>query len=168
MTRPSALEVMDRYGPLGPDFLTWLAASVRAGNLPSPPSEPGMQVDLRGPLLFEAPFGDATKMTLAGADAGTAPEVSAALRQGKRLRRARLEFTVVDARWEFTLDAETFDLRGAKLPVPKVPDLDEYLRMRVQALQHLARIVEELFELFLAVRLDAARWKEEVGNWTRG
>lgn len=162
----SALEALDRYGSLGPDFLTWLAARVRAGDLPALESEPGLSVDLHGPLLFEAPHGEATRVALAGEEAGTAPEVDAALRQGKRLRRAKLSFAVVDAEWHFTLDAETFDLRSVKLPVPKVADANEYLHLRVQALQHLARLVDELFELFLPIRLDPTTWQTEVRGWT--
>lgn len=165
MAQLSALELMDRYGTLGPDFLTWLCVHTRRGDLGPVPSEPGLQVMLMGPMLFTSETGEATKMTLAGDEAASAPEVDAALRQGKRLMRTKMDFTVMDAKYVFTLDAETFDLRSIKLPVPKLPDLDEYLTMRVQATQHLARLVSELFEQFLPLRLDVAAWRDEVESW---
>lgn len=161
----SNLEVLERYAALGPDFLTWLAVRSLRGDLPAPESEPGMEVQLLGPITLAASHGEATKVTLAGDEAASAPEVQSALRQGKRLLRAKVQFDIVDMQYVFTLDAETFDLRSVKLPVPKVPDLDEYLRMRIQALQHLDRVVRELFEVFLPVRLEPAAWKAEVTSW---
>lgn len=160
------VDLMERYASLGPDFLTWLAARGPEGTLPPIPSEPELTVGVKGPLLFEAAHGEATKITLAGEEAPTAPEVDAAMKVGKRLRRAKLEFAVVDAIWSFTLDAETFDVKSVKLPVPKIADEGEYLKARVQALQHLTRLLEELFEAFLGVRLDPAAWREEVVSWT--
>ena len=165
MSEMSALDIMDRYGALGPDFLTWLWVHSLDESLPAPPSEPGLAVGCIGPMVFESEIGDATKISLAGDEAATAPEAKAALRTGKRLKRSKLEFSAQDAKWTFTLDSDTFDLRSIKLPVPKVADLDEYMTMRVQATQHLAHIVHELFEIFLTIRLDAAKWKEELENW---
>ncbi|MDK2973495.1 MAG: hypothetical protein PWP23_3250 [Candidatus Sumerlaeota bacterium] len=161
------LDLMERYASLGPDFLTWLAARGQEGSLPAIPSEPELSVEVKGPMLFEAAHGEATKVTLAGDEAATAPEVDAALKVGKRLRRAKFEFSVVDATWAFTLDGETFDIKSVKLPVPKIADENEYLKMRVQALQHLTRLIEELFEAFLVTRLEPSAWKEEVVSWTR-
>lgn len=168
MAQLSALEAMDRYGTLGPDFLTWLLVHVRRDDLPKPPSEPGLDVSLFGPMMLASESGEATKITLAGEEAAAAPEIEAALRAGKRLMRSKIEFNAQESKWTFALDAETFDLKSMKLPVPKVADLDEYMTMRVQAAQHLAHLIDEMFELFLAVRLDAALWREELEMRTAG
>ncbi len=165
MNQLSVLEILDRYGSVGPDFLTWLCVRWMRDDVPAPPSEPGLQVSFLGPVVLGSETGEATKISFSGEDAPSAPEVQAALRQGKRLLRSKLVFTAQDASWQFTLDAETFDLKSIKLPVPKLPDLDEYMAMRVQATQHLARLVEELFELYLPIRLDAVVWKSEVESW---
>lgn len=165
MAELSYLEIMERYGAFGPDFLTWLAVRTTRDDLPAPPSEPGLKASVHGPMVFESSTGEATRMSLAGEEAASAPEVRAALRAGKRLARSRVEFTAQDATWTFTLDAATFDLRSVKLPVPKIPDLDEYFSQRIQALQHLDRLVRELFELFLPMRLDPSSWKAEVAGW---
>lgn len=165
MAEPAALEIMERYATMGPDFLTWLAVRVIQDTVPAPASEPGLKFDVLGPLVLGSTLGEATKITLAGDEAVAAPEVRAALREGKRLYRAKLVFTAQDSVWTFSLDAESFDLKSVKLPVPKVPDLDEYLHLRIQALQHLNVLVLELFELFLPIRLDPALWREEVAAW---
>ncbi|MCB2154991.1 hypothetical protein KQI84_08895 [bacterium] len=165
MAEPAALEVMERYALLGPDFLTWLAVRIINDNVPAPPSEPGLSIDIQGPLVLGSSMGEATKITLAGDEAAAAPEVRAALREGKRLYRAKLSFTAQDATWTFTLDAESFDLKSVKVPVPKLPDLDEYMHQRIQALQHLNVLLLELFEIYLPIRLQPEQWREEVTGW---
>ncbi len=168
MAEVSVLELMDRYGALGPDFLTWLCVRSNRDDLPAPPSEPGLQVTLHGPMVLTSEMGEATKITLAGDEAAAAPELVSALANGKRLIRSKVDFTAQDSTWVFTLDAETFDLKSIKLPVPKVPDLDEFMSMRVQATQLLSNMIHELFELFLPVRLDPTLWKAEVESWSAG
>lgn len=165
MPQLSALDILDKYGSLGPDFLTWLWVSSEREDLPAPPSEPGLQVTVLGPIVLSGGYGEATKITLAGDEAPAAPESLAARRGGKRAVRAKLEFRAQDAVWTFTLDAETFDIKAAKVPVPKIPDENEYLMQRVQALQHLDHLLGELFETFLQIRLDPARWPGEAASW---
>ena len=163
----TVLEILDRYGSLGPDFLTWLAVHCEEEGFAGTPSEPGLSASVLGPMVFTSDTGEATKMSLAGDEAAAAPEVLAALRAGKRLSRARVQLNAQDAEWLFTLEAESFDLKSVKLPVPKVPDLDEYMSLRIQALQHLDRLIYELFEKFLTVRLDPETWKEEAASWRK-
>ncbi|MEQ8821523.1 MAG: hypothetical protein RLY93_14890 [Sumerlaeia bacterium] len=165
MAQMSNLEVMERYATLGPDFLTYLCVRSSQGTLDPPASEPGLTLALMGPMVFASDTGEATKVTLAGDEASAAPEVEAALRQGKRLIRGKVEMKAQDAVWNFTLDGETFDMKSMKLPVPKVADADEYMALRVQAIQHLAMLINDLFEAFLPIRLDAELWRAEVEGW---
>lgn len=162
------LEAFERYGSLGPDFLTWIFVRILDGEVPPIPSEPGLKLDVQGPLQFAAEDGDARKVTLAGTEAPTAPEVVSALRQGKRLMRAKLLLTAVEDTWTFTLDAETFDLRSIKLPVPVMPDAEAFLEARVEAALRLYLLLDELFEVFLPVRLSVEEWREELRRWTKG
>lgn len=166
-TNLSPLEAYEKYAALGPDFLTFLLVRVLEDEVPPPPSEPGLKVDIQGPMLFTGDEGEARKVTLAGEEAAGAPEVLSALRQGKRLRRAKLILTAVTDTYAFTIDADTFDLKGIKLPVPPIPDLDEYLSMRVQSTQRLHQLVDELFEGFLQVRLTPDEWKAELARWKK-
>lgn len=161
----SNTEVMERYAALGPDFLTWLLVRVLKSEVPPPPSEPALEVDIKGPLQFAAEGGEATKISMSGDEAPSAPEVFSALRQGKRLFRARLLFSAYESTWEFTLDAGSFDLKSAKLPVPSMADEGEYLRLRHESLLRLYHYIDEMFDQFLPQRLDGAAWREEVASW---
>jgi hypothetical protein len=162
---PSALEVMERFATVGPDFLTWMCVHSQRDDLPAPASEPGLAVRFLGPMVVAGDGGEATKATLAGDEAPASPELRTALAAGKRIMRSKIEFIAQDATWTFTLDGETFDMRSVKLPVPKVADLDEHMSLRVQALQQAAFLVDQLFDLFLPLRADAQGWAEEVKGW---
>ena len=161
------MEAFQRYASLGPDFLTWLLVRVLDDEVPQITSEPSLKVDIQGPLLFTGEGGEAKKVTLAGEEAASAPEVTSALRQGKRLARARLLFNAMEDIWAITLEAETFDLKSVKLPVPKISHRDEYLRLRVESLMRLQHLLDEMFETFLALRLDREAWKNELDRWQR-
>lgn len=161
------LEAFQKYAALGPDFLTWMLVRVLETDLPGPPSELALKVDIQGPLLFASEGGEARKVTLAGEEAASAPEVHAALRQGKRLVRAKLLFTAHEDIWAFTLDAETFDVKSAKLPVPTIADANQYIQMRIESLSRLYHLLDELYEQFLALRLDPVAWKSEAARWKK-
>jgi hypothetical protein len=164
----SPMEAFQKYAALGPEFLTWLLVRVLADEYERPASEPGLKIDIQGPLLFVGEEGEAKKVTLAGEEAAAAPEVISALRQGKKLSRARLLFTAQEDTWAFTLDAELFDLKSIKLPVPPVPDLNLYLQMRVEATMRLYSLVDELFQdIFLPLRLSPEAWKKEAAGWVK-
>lgn len=163
----SNMEIMDRFASMGPDFLTWLCMESLRDTLVPPPSEPGLIVVPKGPVVLFSDLGEATKVTLAGDEAPSAPEFLSAIAQGKRLQRCRLEFTAQDATWLFTLDSQTMDVKSVKLPVPKLADLDEYVMMRVQATQHLYHLLNELFDQFLHQRCDPQRWPECLKAWAK-
>lgn len=167
MEQLAPLEAFQRYAALGPDFLTWLLVRVLDDDLPAPPSEPGLKVDIQGPLVFTGDGAEASKVTLAGDEAAVAPEVISALRQGKKLARAKILLNCMEDQWRFTLDAETFDLRSLRVPVPPVPDPEAYLAMRAEAIMRAYLLVDELFEAFLPARLDAGQWREETAAWRK-
>jgi hypothetical protein len=163
----SPLEAFQKYGALGPDFLTWVLIRTLGEGVPAPTSEPALSVNIHGPLVFTGEDGEAKKVTMAGEEAASAPEVNSALRQGKRLTRAKLIFTAQEDTWTFTLDAEFFDLKSIKLPVPAMPDLETYLELRLQSTARLYFLVDELFDLFLKERLDPEGWPAEVKSWKK-
>ncbi len=161
------LEAFERYSALGPDFMTWLLVRIMEDEMPAPPSEPGLQIDFEGPLVFVSDTGEANKITLAGDEAVMAPEVKSALRQGKKLQRAKVVFTAMEDTWKFALDGETFDLKGIKLPTPNTPDIDMNLSIRVDATLRAYHLLDEMFEAFLPLRLSPEAWKEEASRWKK-
>lgn len=153
------------YAPLGPDFLTWLLVGAINGMLAGSFDVPVPQIVFVGGLVFEGESGEVSKASFAGDDPAGSREVQAALASGMRLVRARVEMTDQDNTWSFTLDARTFDVTGAKLPVPKLPDLDEALSLRVQALQQALHLLHEMFAAWLPLRCDKTRWVATVNGW---
>lgn len=166
MAELSALEAFERFGALGPDFLTWMLVR-HLENVPIDLDGAPLDLAIGGPLMLEGPSGEATKISLSGEEAASAPEVRSALREGKKLVRARLTITIGADQYVFTLDAGTFDLRAVKLPVPKVPDLDQHMEDRLASMQFLQAMVDRLYEGFLPIRLSPKAWAEEAQMWKR-
>lgn len=167
MAELSVLDAFERYGSLGPDFLTWLFICSQADD-PHPAITSLVQgVEFRGPIVLSGEGGEALKVSLSGDEAPNAPEVRSALAEGKRIVRSKLLLTIGADQFQCTLNGETFDLSGLKLPIPKTPDWELFLSDRIQAMQHLFGILDSLFEAFLAVRLAPDTWKEEAARWQR-
>lgn len=165
MAELSVLEAFERYGSLGPDFLTWLFVSTQTeGDNPSI-SQYVQEIEFRGPIVLMGEGGEALKVSLSGDEAPNAPEVRSALAEGKRIVRSKLLLTVGADQFQCTLNAESFDLSGLKLPIPKTPDWELFLSDRIQAMQHLYGILDALFEAFLAIRLSPDLWKKEAELW---
>jgi hypothetical protein len=88
-----------------------------------------------------------------------------ALRQGKKIREARLQLTRDAATWEFTFKADRFQFQSLKMPV--VMDLDEQqdnrdgrILERIYLLETVVRVMDQLFMLFASLRLSDA-WQQE-------
>lgn len=165
MPAMDALEAMQKYEAFGPDFLTWLFLRAREGEAAFGAKFP-WQVAFRGPLTFEGVGGEATKIALSGDEAADAAEAVSALREGKKLVKAKVVLSDSIDEFVFTINAHTFDLTGVKVPTPKLPDMDQYLSDRIVALQRLYDTIGELYERhFLPKRLSAKDWKKEVKGW---
>lgn len=158
----TALEAMDNHARVGPEFLTWLHQRQETGRCtPDIPTAIGLQIEIHDPVRFEAEVGDARSVVLAGEDALYSPEANEALRLGKLLTGAKLQFEDMDWRYNFTLDAWTFDLRGLRLPVPKMPDVREQRLQEVQSIEMLHTIMLELFDVFFRERRGWLAWRQE-------
>ncbi len=160
-------EVMDRLGDVGCAFMTWLYRGVvqrcEAEDSARPwccQSEPGLSVDFPAGIAL-AKDDDKTRVALSGEESAFSPEVESALACGRVIRKAALVFGAEDAVWEFTLEGDSFAVSGCKLPVPKIPGLEDALVMRVQALQGLWRVLEDVFEGFLGERAETMAVKED-------
>ena len=88
-----------------------------------------------------------------------------ALRQGKKIREARLQLTRDAATWEFTFKADRFQFQSLKMPV--VMDLDEQqdnrdgrILERIYLLEAVVRVMDQLFALFASLRLSDV-WQQE-------
>jgi len=88
-------------------------------------------------------------------EADQSPEARTALRQGHRLRKARLLLAEGDRQWTATLDAPTMTLSGVKLPDDAEECDSDADRTADRAANWLAlhEIVQSLYGAFLKERL---------------
>lgn len=159
------LEDLQAIEYLGGEFLTWLVVSTAREEGPAEWGEcQPVQIEITGPMALEGPGMGALQVNLRGEELLEAPELRAALAEGKRLRKLKLAFNLEEERWEGTLDARTLEWRGLKVSVPNIPDMGEYLLMRTQAFERASRMLDEWFAAFLRRRLDAETWDGEVAK----
>lgn len=105
------------HGFLGEEFLTWLWFRWETdGGEFTLPGGRIVGVALDDYLTFAAPTDDATEQTLRRGLPTRTAEARTALRQGRRLRKARLLLAEGDRQWDAVLDATTLALTGVKLP----------------------------------------------------
>ncbi|MCA8975165.1 MAG: hypothetical protein KDC98_10605 [Planctomycetes bacterium] len=105
------------HGFLGEEFLTWLwyrwetdggEYELSAGRT--------VGIALDDFLAFAAPSDDETEQTLRHGLPTRTAEARTALRQGRRLKKAKLILAEGSRQWIATLDASTMTLTGVRLP----------------------------------------------------
>ncbi len=155
-TATTPTEAGDTHGFLGEEFLTWLwfRWEVDGGEFTLPGGRV-VGIALDDFLSFGAPSEDETEQTLRRGLPTRTAEARTALRQGRRLRKARLLVAEGPRQWAVTLDAPTLSLGGVKLPEDAEECETERDRTEDRAANWLAlhELVHGLFALFLKDRL---------------
>ncbi len=146
---------------LGRELLTWLLWRSDLG-------EPVLVVDgqplvvaFATRLVLRGISGDVVETTVKGAMAPYSPLVRRSLLKGLLVHQARLRLMHGELPFEVGLDAETFDLKGAKLPEVSKGEADDMLHERLALVGQLGRLVEAIIEAFLQLR-QGRRWAAEV------
>ena len=161
---PALLDNIEQKSFLGSEFVTWLwFQSEREGGAVELDEDKPCLVEFEKDLVLSSEAGDAQSSTLRGEAPTLAPEATAALAAGKKVKRARVRLTFGDAAWEAVLDAENFDWRGLKIDVPPSLPFNESLPLRLAVLQEFHSVFDRLFGRFLDVRLDPDGWEAELG-----
>jgi hypothetical protein len=141
---------------LAQEFLTWLwfRCEVEGGEFDL--ESGGVAVVVEDALAFSSWDPDGTRATIRGGTPTIRPEAAGALGAGLVLRRARLLVARNDREWHFSLDGETLDLLGVKVPEREDEAEDDGVDLLVEKLaagEELRAIVDGLYQQFLAVRL---------------
>lgn len=149
----------DEHAFLGEEFLTWLwwrgelgeAEFTISGN-----RRAGVALD--APLLLrshdEDPEGKRPEQILKFGRPLRGAEAATALRRGKLLCRAKMILSDGSREWNCTFDAQTFTLRGLRVPEEEAGEesADAALE-RVAAFEEAIDIVDEIFKFYLTERL---------------
>jgi len=152
---------------LGMEFLSWLwfKSEERGGTILLPGRGDMGLIFVRKIVLVSGEGEYAETVTCQGIHADLR-EGKAALREGKKIREARLRVDLGSEQWEFTLKADTFRYQSLRLPVT-VDFSDEEegregrLLERIQLVETLLGTMEKLFQHFLTLRLSPSWDREE-------
>ena len=162
---------IDTHGFLGEEFLTWLwfRWETEGGEFTLPGGRV-VGVALDDFLSFAAPSDDETEQTLRRGLPTRTAEARTALRQGHRLRKARLLLAEGSRQWNATLDAPTLTLTGVKLPEDAEECESDVDRTADRSANWLAlhEIVQALYTQFLRERLKPDYLKtvaEQQAQW---
>jgi hypothetical protein len=162
---------VETHGFLGEEFLTWLwfKWETEGGEFTLPGGRiVGIAID--DFLTFAALTEDETEQTLRRGLPTRTEEARTALRQGHRLRKARLLIAEGERQWTATIDAPSLTLGGVKLPEDAEECESEIDRTADRAANWLAlhEIVQALYRLFLKDRLASDYQNtgaEQQANW---
>lgn len=146
----------ESHGFLGEEFLTWLWFRWETdGGEFTLPGGRVVGVALDDYLTFAAPSDDATEQTLRRGLPTRTAEARTALRQGRRLKKARLLLAEGERQWDATLDATTLSLTGVRLPEDAEECESDADRTADRVANWLAlhEILHALYGLFLRDRL---------------
>lgn len=160
-------------GKQGREFLTWLwFKSEERNGIIMIPGVGEMELHFVRRLVFESGDGEYSESVVCqGIHAGLR-EGREALRQGKKIREARLQLTRDAACWEFTFKADRFQFQSLKMPI--VMDLDDpednrdgRIMERMYLLETVVRSMDQLFKLYHTLRLsdDWQRERLRMENW---
>jgi recombination associated protein RdgC len=153
----------------GREFLTWLwFKSEERNGMILIPGIGETEVQFVRRLVLESGDGEYSESVVCQGMHADLKEGREALRQGKKIREARLQLTRDAATWEFTFKADRFEFQSLKMPV--VMDADEEqdnrdgrILERIYLLETAVDCMDRLFGLFAALRLSAA-WQQEQGR----
>jgi len=169
----AGLLAVDRAS-LGREFLTWLwfKSEERNGTV-SIPGTGDVELLMIRRLVLESGDGEYAETVVCQGMHADLKEGKEALRQGKKIKEARIKLGKDEDNWEFTLKADRFSFQSLKLPVmtdklDDSEDRDGAIIERVYLIETATKTMIQLFRLFLDLRL-SPRWLSSeaprIKNW---
>lgn len=165
------LELIQQKSFIGKEFLSWLWYRAETDPLFSLADGKRCEIEIMGPILLDAHYGDARSTTLRGESPATAPEAATALMEGKKLKRARVKLSTDGVDFIATIDGDNFNVSGLNLPKSGQLPFEEVLRLRMDYVLEYETMFADLFQQFLSMRLDENAWTpeiEKVQAWVGG
>jgi hypothetical protein len=165
----SLLESIDQKAFLGTEFLTWLWFRAENGEGAFALPDLGdfeVTLDTVALLASEEPADVGTAL-LKGESPGASELIRRAVAEGKKIQRASFRVVWENIAWSATVNGETLDVSGVKLPVAAPAggaDRIEHFRLRLQTLESFLDLWDHLFHYFAAIRLDENSWTAERGR----
>ncbi len=152
---------------LGREFLTWLwFKSEERGGAVLIPGTGDVEVLFVRRLILEAGEGEYSESVTCQGLHADLKEGKAAIREGKKIKEARVALGVGTDQWELTLKADRFQFQSVKLPTGMAMSEEEdeekegRILERIYLTERVLNTVDQLFAAFLAKRL-SGQWSDE-------
>lgn len=157
---------------LASEFITWIwfRCEVEGGTFDLPSG--GLSVAVEDALQLVSWDDDGVKSSLRGGAPTKRPEAAHALAAGLLLAKARFVAARAGREWLFALDGQTLDLTSVKVIDPEAEndEPEDALADKLAAGEELRIAIDELYDHFLSLRLDAD-WEaievERLRGWVR-
>jgi hypothetical protein len=156
---------------LGNEFLLWLWHTLNTeSDTIELPDKTEVAVAFFKQLTLECPWAENGKEVITSDGPTQLPESRQAIQSGKLPRKAGLILSRQGEQYEFTLQAETFNISSATLPKLETNgDGRAKVEERIEQVRHLSETVDLLFKAFLDRRL-ASSWQtihSRMVSWLR-
>ncbi|MBU0728729.1 MAG: hypothetical protein KKE17_00285 [Proteobacteria bacterium] len=157
---------------IGQEFLTWLwYKSEERGGTINLPGEGDIQVVFEKHMLLESGEGESHEKLSCNGLQSELQEARTGLTMGKKLEQARLLITRDMFEWGLTIKASTLQFRSVKPPKTMTGNeegdsteaVEGRILDRVGMLEMAVKTVDQLFRMFLLIRISSA-WDEELGK----
>jgi len=149
---------------LGNEFLLWLWYVLDAdSDTLALPDKSEVVAMLARSLVLECPRGKTGRESIRSEGPAQLPEARRAIRTGKLPRQAGLTLVRHGQQYEFTLQAETLAVTGARLPKSEEEDPRARLDERASQLRQLVETLDLLYEAFGRRRL-SPDWSQELAR----
>ena len=146
---------------LGRECLTWLLWKSESTEALLTLEKAPVNVVFNGKITLRAASGDITELNVKGVAAPYAKLVKRALGQGLLVHTAKLQITWGEQVYDFTVDAEFFDIRSAKLPALLQEEEDDKLTERLELATRTSHLTDALVAAFIKER-QSKSWDSKV------
>ncbi len=156
---------------VGQEFLTWLwwKSEERGGSVDLP-GQGDILVVFEKHMLLEYGEGESNEKLICSGLQTELKEARTGLLMGKKLEQARIQLVQAEHEWNFTLAAAMMEFRSVRLPKTAgteqggsndPEEIEGMILERMYLFEELIRIVNDLFRMFLEIRLGDG-WREEL------
>ena len=155
---------------LGREFLLWLWFHSETRQELKIREEEEVEIDLEDRLILEPYGGGGWKQLLSGEEAAAAPEARFALQMNNLPSELKLRLIKGTLAWSFTLRWENLQPKGIKIPENRELPFDEQISYRMEMIEILEELVEELWKKFLEIRT-TSQWLQvlhQIRLWIEG
>lgn len=165
------VDLIDEKRFLGQEFLTWLwwKSEERGGSV-FLPDRGDVTVVFEKHMLLEYGEGESSEKLICSGLQSELQEARTGLLMGKKLEQARIQLAHAEQEWNFTLAAALMEFRNVRLPKTggtegdgsgSPEETEGMILERIFLFEELVRLVNELFLMFMEVRVSET-WRDEL------